>query len=527
YDELGNILQIQHIAQNGNWTRNYFYPNDSNQLLGHTSGQTDYTYDEAGNMLTMPHLNEMGWDEDDMLVEADLGGGGTAYYRYDSSGNRVRKVIVNGGVKKERLYVGEWELWQQSTNGTIETERETLSIADNQKSFLQLETLTIENGNTVAAPTINWRYQYDNHLGSACLELEDSANIISYEEYYPFGASSYRSGKNESEVKLKRYRYCGKERDEETGLYYYGARYYAAWIGRFISIDPLAEKFPQLTPYNYAGNKPITYKDLHGLQSSGGDIEVKTDNGEINNNAFPDTTGVQQLNEVVIITDSRGTDLTNSGYTQEDYRVRSKVLNDEGPVATALRSAEAKGIFRPLYDPSGHFDGFAENFAAGHKNFDPDGLANFWMNAAAFGIGIPLLAGVGGSYGGFQLSKSAVKPLFKMGVDATIQYTVSGDVDLIDVAASGVNGNYSLYSNLGAAGLDYSITSGYRDVFGNGGQPQKSLWEANLDFGTSFIPSLSGKMASPGNTLGPNGVDILGSVFSNFMGTKIKEEYEN
>jgi hypothetical protein len=51
-------------------------------------------------------------------------------------------------------------------------------------------------------------------------------------------------------------------------LYYYGARYYAAWIGRFISIDPLAEKFPQLTPYNYAGNKPVTAKDLEGLQGT-------------------------------------------------------------------------------------------------------------------------------------------------------------------------------------------------------------------------------------------------------------------
>ncbi len=81
------------------------------------------------------------------------------------------------------------------------------------KWFLQLETLTIENGNTFITPSTNWRYQYDNHLGSACLELDDSAAVISYEEYYPFGATSYRSGKNESEVKLKRYRYCGKERD--------------------------------------------------------------------------------------------------------------------------------------------------------------------------------------------------------------------------------------------------------------------------------------------------------------------------
>ena len=56
---------MQHIAQNGNWTKDYFNPTDSNKLIGHTSRQTDYTYDVAGNMLTMPHLNEMVWDEDD------------------------------------------------------------------------------------------------------------------------------------------------------------------------------------------------------------------------------------------------------------------------------------------------------------------------------------------------------------------------------------------------------------------------------------------------------------------------------
>ncbi len=272
------FLQIQYLAQNANWTRNYLYPTNSIKLIGHTSGQTDYTYDTAGNMLTMPHLNEMGWDEDDMLVEADLGGGGTAYYCYDSQGQRVRKVVVNGSVKKERLYVGEWELWQQSSSETIQTERETLGINDDEKTFLQLETLTVNNGNIVATPNTNWRYQYDNHLGSACLELDDSANVISFEEYYPFGTSSYRSGKSESEVKLKRYRYCGKERDEETGFYYYGARYYAAWIGRFISIDPLAEKFPQLTPYNYAGNKCITHKDLEGLQSTDDNEEDVNEN---------------------------------------------------------------------------------------------------------------------------------------------------------------------------------------------------------------------------------------------------------
>lgn len=64
------------------------------------------------------------------------------------------------------------------------------------------------------------RYPYDNHLGSASLELNEKAEIISYEEYHPFGTTSYRSGRTETEVSLKRYKYVGKERDDETGLYY-------------------------------------------------------------------------------------------------------------------------------------------------------------------------------------------------------------------------------------------------------------------------------------------------------------------
>ena len=110
------------------------------------------------------------------------------------------------------------------------------------------------------------RYQYDNHLGSASLELDENANIISYEEYHPFGTTSYRSGRTETETSQKRYKYVGKERDEETGLYYYGFRYYAAWLCRFVSVDSLQFEYPHYTPYQYAGNKPISYIDLDGLE---------------------------------------------------------------------------------------------------------------------------------------------------------------------------------------------------------------------------------------------------------------------
>ena len=88
------------------------------------------------------------------------------------------------------------------------------------------------------------RYQYTNHLGTATLELTDKADVISYEEYYPYSSTSFQSGRTGAEVGLKRYRYIGKERDEETGFYYMGARYYASWICRWIAVDPInTEKY--------------------------------------------------------------------------------------------------------------------------------------------------------------------------------------------------------------------------------------------------------------------------------------------
>ncbi|MGB3464927.1 MAG: RHS repeat-associated core domain-containing protein, partial [Cyclobacteriaceae bacterium] len=107
--------------------------------------------------------------------------------------------------------------------------------------------------------------------------------VISYEEYYPFGSTSYWAGRSESEVKQKRYRYVGKEKDSETGLYYYGARYYAAWLCRFISVDPLKDEYPYYTSYQYAGNKPVTFIDLDGLEEAPGKLIQGSDNPIVNN----------------------------------------------------------------------------------------------------------------------------------------------------------------------------------------------------------------------------------------------------
>jgi RHS repeat-associated protein len=103
-------------------------------------------------------------------------------------------------------------------------------------------------------------YILEDQIGSSVVRLNTSGTIIDEEEYYPFGDSSLRT------FTYKRYRYVGKEKDAESGLYYYGARYYSAWNCRFISIDPLAADYTYLTPYNYAGNRPIISIDIDGMQ---------------------------------------------------------------------------------------------------------------------------------------------------------------------------------------------------------------------------------------------------------------------
>ena len=121
----------------------------------------------------------------------------------------------------------------------------------------------LETDNSSLGKRTLYRYTLSNHLGSSTVELDDKAWIISYEEYHPYGTSAYRAGRNVAEVKLKRYRYTGMERDEESGLEYHSARYYARWLGRWVSCDPIGTK-DGFNIYIYCRNQPNHFKDSNG-----------------------------------------------------------------------------------------------------------------------------------------------------------------------------------------------------------------------------------------------------------------------
>jgi len=124
----------------------------------------------------------MSWDYQDNFRFADLGGGGKVYYVYDSGGERVRKIVERkGGLIEERIYLGGYEVFTKTASGVTEVERTSLFISDGNKTIAQIDdSLSRPYGNK---HTKTVRYQYDNHLGSASLELDNQGGFISYEEY--------------------------------------------------------------------------------------------------------------------------------------------------------------------------------------------------------------------------------------------------------------------------------------------------------------------------------------------------------
>ena len=124
-------------------------------------------------------------------------------------------------------------------------------------------------------------YEMSNHLGNVLATISDKklqhigagnavdyylADVVNQHDYYPFGmlqpGRSYGTG--------YRYGFNGKENDNEVkgegNQQDYGMRIYDGRLGKFLSVDPLTKKFPELTPYQFASNRPIDGVDLDGLE---------------------------------------------------------------------------------------------------------------------------------------------------------------------------------------------------------------------------------------------------------------------
>ena len=303
YDKSNNLLAIKHAGSDASkpgWTRTFSYNEKSiispggsavpgvlsNRLSSSTVGGVteNYKYEGNagihGNMTSMPHLSQVSWDYLDQMrsssrqVIKNEGTPETTYYVYDTSGQRVRKVTERQStgptatVMKERCYIGIFEVYREYAGDgtTVTLERESLEVNSESSRIALVETRT--QGDTTAGPARLIRYHFGNALDSAVLELDESAQILSYEEYTPYGSTSYQAVRSQTETP-KRYRFGCKERDEENGLYYHGARYYAPWLAKWTSADP-AGLVDGMNVYCYVSCRPTQSSDPSGTEGGGG-----------------------------------------------------------------------------------------------------------------------------------------------------------------------------------------------------------------------------------------------------------------
>lgn len=256
YDKLGNIIKLQHIGATL-FTRNFDYSNATNRLNSISVGMNTYSYlyDNAGNQIQENSNRHFLWDfANNMRCFYNQAGTAEptiyAQYLYDSTGKRVKKIIrTQGGNYESISYID--GMFEYKTNGTGE---QTITHIMDDTSCIAM----IRTGYNFGDTTPAIKYNLENYLGSSCILLETNGALINKEEYFPFGETSCGS------YTKKRYRYSGKEKDEESGLYYYGARYYLPMSCRFTSCDPLKNSFPWYTSYVGFNNNPISIVDPSG-----------------------------------------------------------------------------------------------------------------------------------------------------------------------------------------------------------------------------------------------------------------------
>ncbi len=200
-----------------------------------------------------------------MYVNLGAGNLNKIRFTYDAGGMKLRKQVFNNANVSQ--------IKQDYVQG-IEYRNDTI------------EAIYTSEGRAVWVPlTSTWRYEFNvtDHLGNVRAVLSDLNNnktldittnattneIINVTSYYPFGMVMANSNfANNTTTPDTKYQYNGKEYNGDVGLNLldYGARWYDPVVGRFTGIDPIAEKFNWVNPYNYAENEPIANIDLWGMQ---------------------------------------------------------------------------------------------------------------------------------------------------------------------------------------------------------------------------------------------------------------------
>jgi RHS repeat-associated protein len=162
---------------------------------------------------------------------------------------------------KETIYLPGHQIYRtfRGDGTTIKRETRTSAILEDCEDETGAAVALVEYDSAAKVGIV--RYQT-----TETLELDDQAGVVSYAEYSPYGVNTYNSVGPAIEAPRK-YRFAGYERDTETGMYRCGERYYAAWLGRWSSPDPIGLA-DGVNRYCYVRNDPTDYSDSKGMMRS-------------------------------------------------------------------------------------------------------------------------------------------------------------------------------------------------------------------------------------------------------------------
>ena len=313
-----NSQQISNIAENS-------YRTEGTGVNTPTEKSSEYSYDANGNLiytatgtvkddkLQATNTRKLLWDEENRLLGISDNGFVSQYW-YDASGERTVKesfdnegvyvngalsgartgtskftayispymVVSQGGNYTKHVYMGSQRITSKVSNSGIFGTNSPVNVTDLQARLTQqtskikerFDSLGVQysglqqtGGLVSASPatTVDSYFYHPDHLGSSSLITSGSGDLVQHIQYVPFGEVFVEERASQNSWSTP-YKFNGKEQDEETGLCYYGARYYDPRTSVWLSVDPLAEKYPNVGSYVYCAGSPVKYIDPDGAQ---------------------------------------------------------------------------------------------------------------------------------------------------------------------------------------------------------------------------------------------------------------------
>jgi RHS repeat-associated protein len=277
YDPVGNMLELDYDVMRAGgpqrpWVRSFgigglapdqWHNAATNRATALTvDGVThSYAFDENGNMRQQDLDTFHTWDHADRMIgyreQAGPSPSVDARYLYGADGIRVKKWVRKGGGQFEStVYVQEvfeYHSWLES-GSTVIRENNHIHVMDRQ-SRIALSRVGDQHSTDAGIPV---QYYLADHLGSGTVVLDELGTWVNREDFFSYGETSFGG------FRKKRFRFSGKECDEESRIYYHGARFFAPWLARWLSCEPETATASGKSRYEAFANSPEGMTDPDG-----------------------------------------------------------------------------------------------------------------------------------------------------------------------------------------------------------------------------------------------------------------------